>query len=195
VALDMNELQRRRWAQLVDTRGMAARPGRSAGPSQASGGWSVLDDFLAKTRTHERMGGVISPFLWRTALLADIFLLAVLLVGLQVDAAAVGSSGFFLVGGGLVGGLIGLIHVLTWPLLAIAAVGLGLKLWTRDRRTPGGVHVFCAMESVAALGTGLGWFLVVVAIAVELILWVLIILLMVALGVGIIAVLLAAAGS
>ena len=110
-----------------------------------------------------------------------------LLIGSQMNGHGVGHSSFFLVGGGLVAGMIGLMQALTWPLLAMALSGLALKVWAHNRRTHEAVHVYCAAESVAALGTGLGWLAVIGMFLAALVLWIIIIGAIVALVIGVIA--------
>ena len=106
---------------------LSKAPGADQRPNH---GRSALDDFLDRARAHERMGGFVSPFLFRSALAADAFLLVLLLIGSQISSGGVSHSRFFLIGGGLVGGLIGLMQALTWPLLAIALLGVA---WAASR--------------------------------------------------------------
>jgi hypothetical protein len=128
-------------------------------------------------------------------LAADLFLLVLLLIGSQISDSGVSHSRFFLIGGGLVGGLIGLMQALTWPLLAIALLGVVLKVVGHGRRTPQPVHVLCAVESVAAMGAGLGWLLVLSLFVLELVVWMIIVALIAAACVLLIGGLIASIGS
>jgi hypothetical protein len=141
------------------------------------------------------MGGMVSPFLLRSALIADIALLALVLIGSTINGNGVGRSSFFIIGGGIVAGLIHLLQALTWPLLAIAILGIALNVWSRDRRTPEAIHVLCAAQAVPVLTVSFGWVLVMSLFVLELIVWIAMVALAVALLVALIAGLLAGAGS
>jgi hypothetical protein len=156
---------------------------------------SALDDFLNRAVAHERMGGMVSPFLLKAALIADLALLALVLIGSTISGNRVGQSSFFIIGGGIVAGLIHLLQALTWPLLAVAVTGIGLNIWSRDRRTPEAVHVLCAAQAVPVLTLSFGWVLVMSLFVLELIIWIAMVALATALLVALVAGLFASVGS
>ena len=146
---------------------------------------TAFDDFLDRAIVHERMCGGLSPFLIRVTLLADGALIGLVILGSWISSNGARTSGVFVVGGDQVAGLVDFLHSLMWPLLGIAILGLGLKglmLWRR--RLPAAVHYFCAVESTAALGFGVGWFLVFAAWALAIVLWVVFIVLCIAAVLG-----------
>jgi hypothetical protein len=166
-----------------------------AGPSPVLARRSAFDDFLDRAVIHERMGGLVSPFLLKSALLADLGLLLLVLVGSLFNPSGVGRSSFFILGGGIVAALIHLLQWFTWPLLVVAVTGLALNAWSRGRRTHEAVHVLCAVQTVPALTLSFGWVLVFALFAIELLIWIVMAVLAIVLMVALVAGLIAAAGS
>ena len=156
---------------------------------------TALDALLERAVVHERIGGRPSAFLLRAGLVADAGLVAIVLLGAMLSSDGVRRSSFFFVGGDLVADLIGMLQALTWPLLAVGVLGIGLNLWCRGRRTPEWVHVLLAGQIVPTVAIGAGWLLVGIAFALALVLWIVFIAAMVALFGLFLAALIGAAGS
>lgn len=156
---------------------------------------SLFDDLLNRVVIHERMGGQVSTFLLRSALASDLALLVLVVLGSTISADGAGRVGLFVFGGGIVAGLIHLLQALTWPLVALALAGLALNVWSRGKRTPQAVHVFCAAQTVPVLAVSSGWVLVGTLFAIAVILWIAFFALCVAAMFAILYGLIASAGS
>lgn len=155
--------------------------------ADASGlGGSPLGDLIARrARPHEQMGGRPTPYLRRAALVADVVLIAMILIGNQIHAQGVRKSSFFPVGGDLVADIIDVLQAVAWPLFLVALASLALNWWSGRQRTREGAHVVLAVQVVPAAIVGLGWLTVAALFVIMLAIWIAVI--------GVIAALVAAA--
>ena len=160
-----------------------AVPGTTS--SHASSESNVFGDFVSRLSSHEEMGGVLPAFLRNSAIWADVFLIAVLLLASTMSASSIASSGFFLIGGSLAASLVAVLHILAWPLIPLAIAGLVAKLWMRDQRAHETIHVLCGIETAAAVVVSIPPALFLIIVLLEAALWVIIIAAIFCIGIAI----------
>jgi hypothetical protein len=138
---------------------------------------SALQQFLGRARVYERLPGPMPRRLVATGACAAVALAVAGAGGVLAGGDWIGETAFFIRGGSWIGALVGGLHAVGLPLVALAAVALALLGWAAVRPTPAAVHVLPALLVVVALAVAAVWLAVLAAFAFQAAVWALLVVL------------------